>query len=120
MIKLNLKPLSVNVAWQGKRFKTNAYKRYENDLLTILPKIPIPDGNLYLNIQFGFSNSASDIDNPLKPFIDCLQKRYGFDDKRVTELNVRKIKVKKGHEFIKFDIASDVDPDFAESTKEVE
>jgi hypothetical protein len=35
--KLNEKPLSVNLAWQGKRFKTPIYKAYEKELLLRMP-----------------------------------------------------------------------------------
>jgi len=30
--KINIKPLSVNDAWKGKRYKTEKYKNYENVL----------------------------------------------------------------------------------------
>lgn len=106
MIKLNIKPLSVNEAWQGRRFKTPKYKEYETEILNILPnELYIPKDNIKLFIEFGFSNNASDIDNGLKPFLDCLQKKYNFNDKNITELNVRKIKVLKGLEHIIFKIS---------------
>lgn len=57
-----------------------------------------------LNIVFGFSSPLADIDNGLKPFIDILQKRYGFNDKDIIELNVKKEKTVKGKEFILFEI----------------
>ncbi|MFY7937167.1 MAG: RusA family crossover junction endodeoxyribonuclease [Flavobacterium sp.] len=106
MIKINIKPLSVNEAWQGRRFKTDKYKRYESDMLMILPNdlVILNDKPLSLFVEFGFSNNASDIDNCLKPMIDCLQKKYNFNDKLINELNVRKIKVSKGYEHIIFEI----------------
>jgi hypothetical protein len=70
MHTINIKPLSVNQAWQGKRFKTNLYKQYEHDVLLLLPKIKIVQPPYRLNIVVGFSNKASDIDNVLKPFLD--------------------------------------------------
>jgi len=105
LVKLDIKPLSVNEAWKGRRFKTDKYKRYESDVLMMLPKIIIPDGDLFLRIEFGFSNSASDWDNPIKPIVDIFQKKYGFDDKRITKAVVEKVKVKKGGEYIRFLIA---------------
>ena len=36
-MKINIKPLSVNKAWQGKRFKTKKYKAFETELLLKLP-----------------------------------------------------------------------------------
>jgi Holliday junction resolvase RusA-like endonuclease len=99
--KFNEKPLSVNEAWQGKRFKTEAYKHYERTIMFMLPNAKI-DSNEMLRIEFffGFSNKASDLDNPVKLLIDIAQKKYGFNDRNVFELNVRKCLVKKGEEFI--------------------
>ena len=99
--KLNEKPLSVNEAWQGKRFKTEAYKHYERTIMFMLPNAKIdPNQMLRIEFFFGFSNKASDLDNPVKLLIDIAQKKYGFNDKNVFELNVRKCLVKKGEEFI--------------------
>jgi len=100
-MRIHLKPLSVNQVWRGKRFKTKKYKSYERDLMLLLPKLKIEfKGNLKAEMVFGFSSPLSDIDNPLKPLIDVLQKKYNFDDKQITELNVKKEIVKKGNEFI--------------------
>lgn len=99
-----IKPLSVNKAWQGKRFKTKDYLQYEKHVLLLLPKLIIPDGKLLLEITFGVSNKASDIDNPIKPFLDILQKKYNFDDKQVYKLIVNKEITAKNQEFIKFKI----------------
>lgn len=95
---LPLKPLSVNQAWQGKRFKTPEYKAYERAALLLLPAIKIPIGKLRIELDFYFSNQASDLDNPQKPTLDILQKRYGFNDKDIYELITRKHIVKKGEE----------------------
>jgi len=104
-MKIDIKPLSVNVCWQGKRFKTPKYKSYEKELLLKLPNIKIDfKSHLRLDIVFGYSNTLNDIDNALKPFIDVLQKRTGFNDRMIYELNVKKEIVKKGEEFIKFNI----------------
>ncbi len=104
MIKLNIKPLSVNEAWQGRRFKTQKYKKYINDMMVILPPLTVPEGELHLLIEWGFSSAASDNDNPLKCFQDCLQLKYKFNDSRIYETNLKKKVVKKGHEYIKFEI----------------
>jgi Holliday junction resolvase RusA-like endonuclease len=106
MIKINIKPLSVNKAWQGKRFKTPQYKEYEKNVLLMLPKVKPPPPPFKIVLEFGFSSSASDIDNPLKPFIDILQKKYGINDKDIFELNVKKINVKKGFEYVSFEITT--------------
>ena len=104
-MKIQLKPLSVNEAWQGRRFKTDKYKKWQKDLLLMLPSLKIDfKGCLKVDFVFGFSSCASDIDNPLKPLIDTLQKKYGFDDKQIKELNVKKELVKRGNEFMEIKI----------------
>lgn len=97
--------MSVNLAWQGKRFKTPAYKVYENSMILMMPKGKIEtDEMLRVEFFFGFSNKASDLDNPVKLLMDIAQKKYSFNDKMVFELNVRKCIVKKGEEFIQMGI----------------
>ena len=106
MKRINVKPLSVNQVWQGKRFKTKKYKDYEKTVLSILPNLKIPEGNLKLVLTFGFSSKLSDWDNPIKPLQDILQKKYNFNDSRVFKAEVEKVIVKKGKEFIEFSIES--------------
>jgi Holliday junction resolvase RusA-like endonuclease len=72
--------------------------------MLLLPKVVIPEGKLSIELTFGFSSKASDWDNPIKPFQDILQKRYGFNDSRVYKATVTKEIVKKGKEFIEFSI----------------
>ncbi len=104
MITIPIKPLSVNEVWQGRRFKTKAYERYQKDVLALLVSMKLPDAPYSVYYEFGFSNGASDIDNPIKPIQDILQKRYGFNDKQIHEMHVLKKLVKKGNEYIKFEI----------------
>lgn len=102
--KINVKPLSVNQAWRGRKFKTPLYLAYEKECLALLPSesvnwdtVPIE-----LSLTVGFSNMASDVDNVVKPFIDILQKKYNFNDKYILRLIVEKKLVKKGFEYIEF------------------
>lgn len=102
---IEIKPLSVNEAWQGRRFKTPKYKTFEKEMLLKMPKIDLTGfTKIGLEITFGFSNSLSDIDNPLKPTLDCIQKKYGINDRNIYELQVSKEIVKKGNDFIKIKI----------------
>lgn len=103
--QIHIKPLSVNEAWQGRRYKTTDYKDYEAIVCALLPRLTVPDGKLCLTVEFGL-NMQADIDNPLKPFIDCLQKKYGFNDRDIYQLNVTKKAVKHGGGYIQFSIDS--------------
>lgn len=104
-MRINIKPLSVNQSWQGKRFKTPKYIQYENDVLFMLPKLDIPKNILLeLTLKVGFSNKASDLDNICKPFQDILQKKYGFNDSQIYRLVMEKVIVNKGNDFIEFEI----------------
>lgn len=103
MTEINIKPMSVNEAWQGRRFKTDKYLKYERDLLFMLPKIHIPEAPYHVALHFGMS-ALSDIDNPVKPFLDIMQKKYKINDRDISVLSVNKWKVRKGHEFINFSI----------------
>jgi len=99
-ICLKIKPLSVNEAWQGKRYKTPAYLRYERNMLLMLPKIKDIPKEVKLYFEFGFSNILADLDNPVKLLLDIMQKKYKFNDADVWELRIKKTKVKKGFEYI--------------------
>ena len=102
IINLNIKPLSVNKAWQGKRFKSPEYKKYEIQVLRMLPNIEIKEFKR-LKITYGFSNMMSDIDNPTKLVLDLLQKKYNVNDRDLIYLVLHKEKTKKGEEFIEID-----------------
>lgn len=106
MIKINIKPLSVNQAWKGIRYKTDAYRSYEKAVLLMLPKMKVPDGPLSIKLVFGFSNSLSDFDNGIKLVVDIMQKKYGFNDKEIFEAHVQKVKVPKGQEYFEFEITA--------------
>jgi hypothetical protein len=104
-VKINIKPLSVNTAWKGQRFKTDAYKKYEYEMMFVhLPKkIEMPEPPYEVHYNFGFSSSLADWDNPVKPLQDILQKRYGFNDKLIKRAVVDIYDVPKGQEFIEFE-----------------
>jgi len=102
--KVDIKPLSVNECWQGRRFKTPKYKKYESDMLLMLPALLVPPKPYRIVFEFGLSNHANDIDNSVKPFMDILQKRYLFNDRDVMEMLLKKVKVEKGKEYIYFKV----------------
>lgn len=103
-IKIDIKPLSVNDAWKGQRFKTDEYKRYQRTLLWLLPKIAMPEPPYQVYYEYGFSNVLSDYDNPTKQFQDTICKKYKFDDHEIYQATIRKVIVPKGKEYVKFRI----------------
>ncbi len=105
MIKIDIKPLSINKCWKGRRFKTKDYKEYEYQLLCLLPnnkKELFGKLKLKLEVEVGYSSKNADVDNMLKPFIDVLQAKYCFNDRQIYEINIKKTDVNKKEEYIKF------------------
>lgn len=103
-MKIWIKPLSVNEAFRGRRFKTKKYIEFQQEMLLKLPKIDIPKGKLEIRYKIGFSSKGSDLDNALKQLNDCLQKKYKFNDNLIYKIIAEKEIVKKGQEFIEFKI----------------
>ena len=105
MITIPIKPLSVNEAWQGRRFRSDKYKKYARDIgLLLPPRILIPNGNLQVFYEFYFSNDKADYDNPMKPLQDIICVKYQINDKRIYRATVDKYIVSKGKEKIVFRI----------------
>ena len=101
---VKIKPLSVNEAWRGRRFKTPLYTKWRRDIGFLLPRIEKPLPPFCLTVTFGLSNSGADIDNPTKPFLDALQDKYKINDKDIYELHLYKKLTLKGSEYIEFEI----------------
>lgn len=104
MIKLLIKPLSVNSLYKGRRFRTNEHDTYKRQLAGLLPdNVKIGEPPYKLTLEFGTCKSQ-DLDNNVKGFLDSLVNKYNFDDRDVYELHLRKVPVKKSHEYISFKI----------------
>ena len=102
---IQIKPLSINQAYQGRRYKTDKCKAFEKELMLKLPPLKLKyTGKLKVQLDYGFSSVLSDIDNPNKMVIDVLQKKYKFNDNQIFELNQKKEIVPKGKEYIKLTI----------------
>lgn len=101
---ISIKPLSVNDAFKGRRFKTNLYQEFEKEMMLKLPIKYIGIPPYILTFEFGFSSKGSDLDNVLKQTIDCLSKKYKFNDNQIYKIEASKFIVEKGSEYIKFDI----------------
>lgn len=104
MYKVNIKPLSTNRLWTGRRFPTDEYKVYREKLLWLLPKLKLPEPPYHLIIEVGLSNKGQDLDNCLKAVEDAMSIKYGFNDKDIYRITAEKLIVPKGKEYINFDI----------------
>ena len=104
--KINIKPLSINEAFKGRRFKTDKYQDFETACLLMLKAEAPPKPPYKINLVFGIANVLSDFDNPVKPFVDILQKKYRFNDREIMSATIEKVKTKKGEEFIQFELIS--------------
>ena len=106
MIRIDIKPLSINQAYKGKRFRTDKYNTFIKQMMLLLPPlkdVPTKDTkDIKIRIEFGYSSMLSDADNGCKTFLDCLVKRYGFDDRYIMEILIQKKIVDKGKEYIIF------------------
>lgn len=104
--KVDLKPLSINKAYYGKLTKTRTLKIYENNLGFLLTRVKVNFEGLKLGVKitYGFSSRGSDLDNPQKPILDAISKKYGFNDNQIYDLHSVKTIVPKGKEFIKIEI----------------
>lgn len=104
MVKIDIKSLSVNDAWAGRRFKTPAYKQYIKDLGNLLPPLKLPEPPYEIYLEWGFSSKGSDVGNPEKPTVDIIAKKYNFNDNLIYREVIEKRIVPKGQEYIKFEI----------------
>ena len=107
MIRIDIKPMSVNKAFKGRRFRSKEYDTYERSLMILLPQSKEKyqkEDMLRVEFVFGFSSRSSDLDNSIKQTLDILCKKYGFDDRQVWELEAFKKIVPKGKEYFEFRI----------------
>lgn len=105
MNRVNIRPLSVNEGYRGRRFHTKEHKIWSQSVNILLPnsfKLPLPP--FEIKLRFGMSSSSSDFDNPTKFFIDSLATKYRFNDKLIRKGTIEKTLVPKGKEFIEWDI----------------
>lgn len=98
-----IKPISINQCWQGKRYRTTNFKKWQELVCHSLPKKQMILGEIGLIIHLYLDSILkSDIDNFLKPLIDCLvKKKYIKDDRYINYLEVRKFKSEQEGFFFK-------------------
>ena len=93
-IIVDLPPLSINKAWQGRRYKTKEYVNWLKDGLLLLPKRAMITEPVEVCLTFYMRHvNQADVDNPVKTCLDLMVKRgYLKDDVQVQSLHVYKEK----------------------------
>jgi Holliday junction resolvase RusA-like endonuclease len=93
-VSIPIKTLSVNAAFQGRRFKTKECKAYENELWYLLPKMPMVKGEVEMTLELFMKKatySRADVSNQVKVLEDILTKKgYYEDDRKIVSLHVHK------------------------------
>lgn len=90
-VELDIQPLSVNSAWQGRRFATKKYKEWTDACLFMLLDKKRVDKPYKVSITF-YQSKMQDIDSCIKMTLDVLVKAGILEDDRyINELNVKKI-----------------------------
>lgn len=107
MVTLPLKPISVNRCWQGRRYLTDQARKFQRDAYVLIKSqtrgMKLPDGELSLRLRFGLSRDM-DTSNCIKLVEDAIAKAFSIDDRMFRGQLATKEKVKRGQEFIAFDI----------------
>ncbi len=104
-VEIPLKPISVNKAFQGRRFKTKDYKVFEKQAYYFLPTVDKVKGWVDVWYEFGLiptSFGISDTGNMEKCLTDVLVKKgYIDDDRKIINLHLKKVRAKKFYTKIK-------------------
>ena len=96
-IEIPIKALSVNKAWQGRRFKSSYYIDFTRDVCRFLKRTnKTIEKECEVHYTFYIKNySMSDVDNMIKPIQDLIVLLgYIKDDKKIVFLSAEKIKSK--------------------------
>jgi Holliday junction resolvase RusA-like endonuclease len=98
-----IKPMSINVCFQGRRFRTTTFKKWQDMVLFSLPAGASDSKNISMSIYIYLRDMRrSDLDNYIKPIIDCCVKRgLIIDDRYIRYLEViKKHREEEGFEVI--------------------
>ena len=101
---INIKPISINSCFVGRRFKTKEFSAWQEAVLWKLPRIEKTIKNRKLGIRMYFylkHPTKQDGDNLIKAAIDCLVKAEIIEDDRYIfyyEVFKRKTEKEEGFE----------------------
>lgn len=102
--KFEMKPFSANkMYYRDKRRRTVDYNRFTDAMLLVLQENPweFQSSELVEVVVNTFvSNKLSDLDNFIKPILDCYQAAYPeFNDRYVMKINMEKTYCPSGEEY---------------------
>ena len=102
----NIKPLSINKAFQGRRFKTKDYKGYERDLHALGGHFETIKGDVEVTVEWYLKNDKmTDIDNPTKLVLDYLTKAGAYeDDRKIRVLHLYKYETPTKEDYFRITI----------------
>jgi Holliday junction resolvase RusA-like endonuclease len=101
-VELPTKPISTNNLYRGKKVRSYDYKKYRAETFKFLGTREEEydlTGNLYLELEVGYSSPLSDLSNGIKGLEDVLTEYLGFNDRQVVTLVMNKFLVDKGSEY---------------------
>ena len=91
-----IKPISANHIWRtyrGRTVRSVAYNQFERDFILLSPRaVERCAGEVEVKLEFFLKDKRRrDLDNMIKPTIDCLTHLGCWnDDSQITRLDVRK------------------------------
>ena len=93
---IDIKPISTNSCWQGRRFRTIEFKKWQEAVIYALPDKKVKGKKLKVHIDLYFQHPLKmDADNYVKAILDCVvKKKIIEDDRYIFELSVKKHKDK--------------------------
>ena len=106
-VKLEEKPLSANKMFTIKRHRTHAYNKYAKRWREALEGLTLPEDiedhskmAFIAEIEVGLSTKNADLDNCIKPLIDCWQENLGFNDKNIIHIIATRYVASRGKEWV--------------------
>ena len=94
-IEIPIQALTINQAFQGRRFKTRKYQIFEKEMFILLPNKEMVKGWVEVSYEYGLTPSSfsiSDVGNLEKCLSDVLVKKgYIEDDRKILKLVQKKV-----------------------------
>ena len=104
-LRIDEPALSTNKLYSGRKRRSYHYKAFRKKVFNELHRqlnghTYKLNGNLKLEMTVGFSSSLSDLSNSIKGIEDVLTEYLGFNDRQIVSIELNKVLVNKGDEFM--------------------